>query len=1845
MSHTQDDIKEIKYQPLHSLHQLQSLQLVQSLRQREEQQTKKMNIEQVIKNGGFESLFDTSNEYDKEYESYYGNDDNTGDLPDQFKRDEIIMTPSQLTKLPETPHYDDNKLTLFHIYDGYLSTEYGASVDIPNSFVKNINPGSGLQILNKSQMHGDLTGSAKNYIEYIRIVYMLSEFLNAPDNRSIYLYFGPPKHATALYFTKTDIFIKAYYINTGEGLDETQLIGSYYESGQCIYLPRERELINTFINYLKPFIFYRYVSSCSETTFRFMMNTVFYYCEDIYLQSRFKSYDDINIIVEELNEPMYINMFNSYKSLTDFYSNFKEYIMHSGNKKMYYELLNKLFNKNTSSNIIKRFNKKGIFKKQIKENNIITRQNIINIIKIWNNYNFIESNKQLNNYINKALDTFKFKYYDNKLLFEIQKSGTCTYKSCLVTWFIHMMETNFLPMIPIYFKTLTVSLYNILNDFIKDDHHIYSILNNLPNPALIYNKLVEDKIIPESLSYYNIMKTNNKLTDSSSSEQYFNLTINIFTVPFELNKRFINDIRNKKNILIEIVQAYKGLENESHYMVHAKYEFALISMLWEFYFHREKWEADFESMIKDFKTVDFNYYIISLFTNMPIRFELRMDEIKFIVMMNLRHNIVTNTERPQFIIMRNECELWKYYSIKYTDYSWWSPTSHDPLIIYEYKQDLYIKLKSITLPYVHNNKLFADFNTFITNYIVDKVQTDYNISTGKIYNLNNLFPHIIQKIKDFGSNIDMISINSDIDLGIIYNVYITFYHLFMINERYMIVYNIIKKLYELYENNIIFDKSYIVIIYLLNTIGDKYYMTEFGQTSSIQPYEHMFYPTQLLSYFYFDYSNAPDNKKTLIQYKIQPDMVKIVYETIKLHKEYNKDVINTLFLNMNISIPSDLILVNNIDNTVQFKYNNEIIIEKLISRNTVGSLLLSYFIIPNRSEVYHTENYIIIIQDKTLYENNNPEDNNSENIKNQPFDKNLLFVFKVKHISEQNMIDTDNIMINNMMYTFTNNTNKYPFLINAPKNSLNFVNVDNNKFKFISFFYENIIKHNLLTNAVHETNGTRYYYGEFMIKSNHITPYYNEYNMNFLKNVRKEKYGEFLYSKVVLNENDIININNHLEYHQADFDKLEGLFNQGKATINDVLRNILTSKSSSMDSKLNFIKWLNKDAKNFIERINNTQCKTNCDDKPQVEIIDRIIKGFDILRKRLVERINYNHTSINSLFTFINYNYRILSLLLQTNSMIDSLLSLKKIINKCTKLSCHDIYEIAELFNKRDTRLTIIEGMVEIIFGKVLRQEQINKVREIMNDYETKTRRVHQFMMAKGKSSVITPILAYTFISMNKSVYIVVPEHLIKQTNNTYIDYMELFGIKPTIISDATLKHQFLENKYNKSGIYLFDEFDSMYNPLQSNFNIINTVPKIIDIKLVDRIYDIVIKSILSDKPLTDKQYSLERDIYDIVKSTQHIKNVTYGMSVKNANTNRICIPFNRQDSPNEGSNFSSYILSLVLTIMYHYNDGKFIINENDIIYIDNINKKFINKIINDMNMGEIDYKNMSLKDKIKTLKKMNPIILSPELYKEYFRLICINFGIAESIMNCSFIDIISMDCEWQVGYSGTTNINLNIPKLDINPYRKYEIDIIKDSDSHNVDIAMLTHQSIIKFIDINNKFDILKTLMDLDLDVIIDACAIFRNYSNEEVAEILYKIKKRPVKYLTKTDILMVYNGQHIYDIPVENPLYYFSQRHIVGIDIMNQPTTLKGIVLVNDTNTYTQVAQAMYRMRKLNKGQICIFGYVGTNEYNTSQDIHTMLVQNEDLYVKNYEPLLYLQYMKYYIRNNINIIIWKLV
>jgi hypothetical protein len=110
--------------------------------------------------------------------------------------------------------------------------------------------------------------------------------------------------------------------------------------------------------------------------------------------------------------------------------------------------------------------------------------------------------------------------------------------------------------------------------------------------------------------------------------------------------------------------------------------------------------------------------------------------------------------------------------------------------------------------------------------------------------------------------------------------------------------------------------------------------------------------------------------------------------------------------------------------------------------------------------------------------------------------------------------------------------------------------------------------------------------------------------------------------------------------------------------------------------------------------------------------------------------------------------------------------------------------------------------------------------------------------MGKGKTSVISPLL-YWYYTINKiPCNIITPIHLVEKTKN-YIYFTNLLfnnNNKINVYSDTVYKLGLLKQKDKElpndnsfsvitpNTINIIDEFDLLYNYLQSNFNYINTI-------------------------------------------------------------------------------------------------------------------------------------------------------------------------------------------------------------------------------------------------------------------------------------------------------------------------------------------------------------------------------------------------------------------------------------
>jgi len=513
---------------------------------------------------------------------------------------------------------------------------------------------------------------------------------------------------------------------------------------------------------------------------------------------------------------------------------------------------------------------------------------------------------------------------------------------------------------------------------------------------------------------------------------------------------------------------------------------------------------------------------------------------------------------------------------------------------------------------------------------------------------------------------------------------------------------------------------------------------------------------------------------------------------------------------------------------------------------------------------------------------------------------------------------------------------------------------------------------------------------------------------------------------------------------------------------------------------------------------------------------------------------------------------------------------------------------------------------------------------------------LHHFMMGKGKSAIITPLLSlHLNIIKEQNIYIIVPKHLVKQTNATLKDYLDIFQIKNILIkSEDDIKKEFLEGKFVsiKKTVFLIDEFDSLLNPLKSNFNYIqennfstDNMFNIDDIRsVIKKIIDLEIFK--QDELLTEiKKYEtiinpelLADNILSIIEQlkNEEIKfNIDWGIDYDEL----FAVPFRSKDKPIKNSSFTSIIKTLFLSYYYYIKIKEYQIDDNIFNYIKynyKIFKSFFSKSFDELTVNFVnDYlkKNQEIKNNFFNL-----------LFKEIF----IKIKLPKEQYNTSFIDIINIDNIFKIGYSGT--LNLNLPEIQ-NTFKFDQECIYPDEDeSNNIEHAILN--SDIYDIDKLSSFT-------SDFNALIDVCGYYYNSSNYKIALNLHVRFTTNIIFIDEKDEKMVIRENGTLEklnenIVYKNPFFYYDQAHIVGIDIKqdNYPI-LHGLCIVDNLSYYSEVAQAMFRLRKLNLGHRISF-ILNKFSLSSQQELLQKFRQNEKNLIEQYKNNLNLQAFKSDIR-----------
>jgi hypothetical protein len=1618
-----------------------------------------------------------------------------------------------------TKSYDALELSIYALYEDKLTDTWLTG----SKFKKLINlfPFSSDTFVIPTHVYYEYDAVILNYFRYVYCIISLKNFLKYDDKKTCIFDFAGANHQKIILFEKNDDKIRIIYINTGEGVDEISHDNymGLFEIYKSIEINNNEYEIIKFINYISVFIM-----------FNLNLNIIDIVNHNNILE-RHKLNDEDNI------------------EITKFFDDFVDILLHHNDNEFYKKisvLFNDIFPKYTID-----YSKISLFLEKCNE------------YKLSHSDDVILSYEQ--NYCKKMLDIFQWKKHNNKIYFELQKQGTCVYRSLLFAWLytnndiaqiINVGNNLYIqlliivlhqPMFSInYFKLIDLlNIHKIYEENNKNniiDYFLEKLSSALTyyktylpkNIDVLFNpvKFNSDEIQTDIIIRKNIVGTyiyhGDKYTRSLNNSTE---TTSSFVSDDEINT-ILNKIRNKSISPLAIIDTYPIYKYKIlNYTV--IYELIILLLLWEIY-------NNYKHINKYFHDRSPTHVIYCGRLNIS-KYEEQM-----------LTNIVNS------FILKNKHEI--YYSSclkklkdKYTDI------------------------------FLTDDKTIEIIITFLEKHGI----LQYNICLLSTLHIElqgqQSFSHIIQCKQLIIEHI----LKNSIYISTFINIQIVeFVATHKTHFRGQVKYIVFQYFLYIMDN---MSEEYLILIFatFFNLLLDNYIIVFDG------------IPDEL--FIYINDDNNDKISKKIVKKHINVVKKQFIDLCIEHKNEYQKIIDNINDFNYQLEIQN---IKSHPMVTIDEDTDNILINGSPV--HVYSGLLNEYVnIFFNIGEIYYYDekNCVFYI---ALF--------SGTNIDIIAFYCELVDVnkFKIVGIKFNNKIILQ--LLDDKLYP-DNILN--PIKVHMRDGCYNFCQLsDDGTFSHLIYIYNLKDNNDFFTNMFYQKNNNDFMVLKLLINDNLIT--YNltldiQMSLEILNNtcpyIYPNMYNILSFKKYKEYKNTNINTTLDTEFsleHNELFEEIIQYQTSIKLKFSVLKLNMLSYKEINKDM---FIIPSNDKLADFIEENPVCEIKTANAKIINISIIqyNEYINEIIYIIQTICSKINYRKIKENSIensfIDFIYDNYKFFLYILELNILKKNLINIVKIFEKnkdsITKLNCNEITDLYKLLELQQSNSnTYLNGIIEILLGLIISKKQLNKYDDFMKNYtEKKKWKVHHFMMGKGKSSVLTPLIALQFF--NKNVNVVVPTHLINQTHQQFIQFKIFMKKSIEIYDDVTLKKLYIKNmNFSVDTVNIFDEFDYMFNPLQSNLNMVKTNKQQLTSEIIQNLIQFV-HDILEKKSdvVKDKYYLIEAD--EIMKNMYYVENVTYGIHKKK----RICIPYLRKDTPLNDSTFKSVIITCVLTIL-HFIKNKYKLHADDLIYIyTNKNNYKCNELLKliysyydiDDTYFKLSYDIFNQKienfidDPIHHDKKYN-------IFNKYMHIILL---IKESIEieNASFFDIMNMDCLWQVGYSGT--VDIKIPEYK---HIKYDHIIEHDFDEYYGTYFAFTGTyptSTNDIINAENEDNIFIKFKEKKYDVLIDACAYLKYYTNEKIAEILSNENTRRVIYLTSDDIKMMYfNSNHVLfdDVLYDDAIYYYDQKHIVGIDF-KQPGILNGLVLVDDQNNYPQIAQSIFRMRKLNRGHIVNIGYCGKN------------------------------------------------
>lgn len=1789
--------------------------------------------------------------------------------------------------------FSAEKGVIYGLYEYLLSDKWGSNAYHMSQSFKNSMKLDSVRFIYNNIIVNSLNADELEFYILKTYVANLKQFIAAEIETDAFLEFGTPGHATVIYLKKNGNKICCTYINTGFGIDNNSYDYIYSSDGIEYYdlyksITFDSSKIDMFVHTMLPFFYYKHCTAKSIEKYLFFIknamsnidsrrNTKYNkYAYDSY-DDGYSSHDDSYGYESHDDARGYGPSDDKKRHDLGLHAEYNEYYLkmyqniYQNDK--YFESLHEIFRTKKIEYVPDHLQ---IFEESDEMSDI--HHKLVLSFDIYNRNIIVNDH---DNITKKAFKNIICEIRNGKAYFMPQTAGSCGYKSLLMTWIIYcVFSPKYIPSMIYdkyveYVNTFSLSIESIIDYYKLDKEGTCG--------SKLIEHMLEDNIIDELLIKKHNLHNFQGMLDFCKNEDITIEELPSGTEKIKINNiydtitlvQILNGIRTKEGemiIYLRKIQEFWDLylsDGECANIGSFQTEIFIMTLLISYYYRK----ADIDGLIKNSDYVDLKIDIPSG------RIELLEHERSWI------GNILFSPTQTQENIYKS-INLNKYFDLNYF------------LETHDFSSSYYK---------FHKNKMY-----FVSKYIIkinDTVAINYKYPL-KIDKLESIVSFdtnklIIEFIRKNGSNFvfdktDDIDIITQVGYFAIQN-----HHIIGKDSAIRFMLNIGKQLIIHLKTMDDSDGSNESLVngYLSSVV-------EFvnGKSLILLEYQDLSYVYNKSSYLDMTSYNRFDKFENGLVDMTRYDVANFEQIIINLFDEKTIDEIHEEIMLTNFT--SNVEISHKNVRIVGGKYyitdgneSNECILCKtnvtyFFKKMGMGGYILNFY------QLFCPANlklYLLFNKD------------------NYNYDKKILMSIQLIPNGTNYTMNYDEICIDGkkVINPIKNDIRKYPFMILLPTNCPVFITHDDKNDTYVTIIYGTWGQsYDNEFNEMTYTKLYKMYISKLKVKDNHLTlnlyddKEINTKNYNFIRKLCS--FHDIIIDKFKLSNIKVNNINtiihdapplntSILKKYNADVLAVhEILESWNKLIASDPIDLDLFNKIELLDAEYNNntcnycidksdLKTLSRDLQKDIYYDRLTSVPLSSDIKKFVKehmVCNRInINPDDVVKirsyldrasgllKSACNSINYSLIS-NGAYTIIDHialNYNYFYIILQINIYISKLSKILSLISPLN-ITCNELFEIDQLLTPSKIALNgTFEGCVQILLGVLIRDEQWEKYHDIVRSYTTGEKwKVYHFMMGKGKSSILTPLLVCK-LGIDNVINVVVPNHLIKQTHRTLLNITEHIKLNINVFDDVEIKKIFLaysngtvKNDIKKkfingnieNAIYLIDEFDYMCNPLQSNFNLIKDSNKFTDYALLNDTLRLINNYKIYGTIAEDHgKYSYVTQVMSILKNEdQYIKNVNYGMSVSNIKQ-RYCIPYARKDSPLEKSSFRSIIITITLTILYFY-ESNFVLEKNDYLFI--ISKKMINLINNLSRYYECDaheFTSTNIDKLYEHIRKRDELYKDEEdrktfrygIFVKYIEIVLNTILISTSIQNCSFYDILNINSKFQIGYTGT--VNLLLPKYNV---FKYSDEVVKDNDEILGTYYALTGKysnSINKFHildDTNHVFDIMQD-PDNNYDTLIDACAFLKDLDNSKVAERLGDIfPSKIIIYLTKDDIKMMYRDhthsnydeRTFYDNEV---VYYYSHRHIIGIDFV-QPNRLNGLILLNKKNSYTEIAQAIFRMRKLNRGHRINIGYCGfdvtkkdifseaDDEINKKNKVYIHLIENDLKFKMSVNDLAKFQIMK---------------